>query len=192
MEKKRQLPYGNVLETPVSDETLSIQGAFADSKVVGDKFKEVKTETDSLKEDIIEEKKKVTWKNLFDKSKVTNGYLSDGYPATNDDFRISEFIKINYLTELTLSYTHIAYWYDEKKKNPKQVENMNSMKTDNTVSVPSDVTYIRFSTFAESIDKTQVGINVSRNNYIDYNKYGEDNLLIFKKTNYWKKRTYNS
>ena len=51
--KKRQLPYGNVLETPVSDETLSIQGAFADSKAVGDKFKEVKTETDSLKEDIV-------------------------------------------------------------------------------------------------------------------------------------------
>lgn len=50
--KKRQLPYRNVIETPVSDETLSIQGAFADSKAVGDKFKQVKAETDSLKEDI--------------------------------------------------------------------------------------------------------------------------------------------
>ena len=46
------MPYGSVLETPVSDETLSIQGAFADSKAVGDKFKEVKTETGSLKEDL--------------------------------------------------------------------------------------------------------------------------------------------
>lgn len=50
--KKRQLPYGSVLERPVSDETLSIQGAFADSKAVGDKFKETKAETDSLKEDL--------------------------------------------------------------------------------------------------------------------------------------------
>lgn len=50
--KKRQLPYGNVLETPVSDETLSTQGAFADAKAVGDKFKQVKEETSSLKEDI--------------------------------------------------------------------------------------------------------------------------------------------
>ena len=50
--KKRQLPYGSVLDKPASDETLSIQGAFADSKAVGDKFKEVKTETDSVKEDI--------------------------------------------------------------------------------------------------------------------------------------------
>lgn len=50
--KKRQLPYSAVWETPVSDETLSIQGAFADSKAVGDKFKEVNAETDSLKEDL--------------------------------------------------------------------------------------------------------------------------------------------
>lgn len=51
--KKRQLPYRNVIETPVSDETLSIQGAFADSKAVGDKFKKVNAETDSLKEDLV-------------------------------------------------------------------------------------------------------------------------------------------
>lgn len=50
--KKRQLPYENVLKTPVSDETLSIQGAFADAKAAGDKFKEVKAETASLKEEI--------------------------------------------------------------------------------------------------------------------------------------------
>lgn len=50
--KKRQLPYNAVFGTPASDPTLSLEGAFADSKAVGDKFKEVKTETDSLKEDL--------------------------------------------------------------------------------------------------------------------------------------------
>lgn len=50
--KKRQLPYSAVWETPVSDKTLSIQGGFADAKAVGDKFKEAKAETDSLKEDL--------------------------------------------------------------------------------------------------------------------------------------------
>lgn len=50
--KKRQLPYGNVLETPVSDETLSVQGGFADSKTVGDKFAKVDSETTSLKENL--------------------------------------------------------------------------------------------------------------------------------------------
>ena len=49
--KKRQLPYGSVLEAPVSDETLSIQGGFADAKVVGAKFEKVKAEAASLKED---------------------------------------------------------------------------------------------------------------------------------------------
>lgn len=49
--KKRQLPYGAVLETPVSDKTLSEEGGFADSKVVGDKFAKVDSETASLKED---------------------------------------------------------------------------------------------------------------------------------------------
>lgn len=50
--KKRQLPYENVLKTPISDKTLSVQGGFADAKVVGVKFKEAKTKTDSLKEDL--------------------------------------------------------------------------------------------------------------------------------------------
>ena len=50
--KKRQLPYRNVLEPPVSDKTLDIEGAFADAKVVGDNFKKTKTESDSLREDI--------------------------------------------------------------------------------------------------------------------------------------------
>ena len=50
--KKRQLPYESVLKTPVSDKTLTIEGAFADSKAVGDKFAKVDRETASLKEDI--------------------------------------------------------------------------------------------------------------------------------------------
>ena len=37
--KKRQLPYENVLKTPISNKTLDIEGEFADAKVVGDKFK---------------------------------------------------------------------------------------------------------------------------------------------------------
>lgn len=52
--KKRQLPYNAVFGTPASDPTLSLEGAFADSKAVGDKFKETKAETDSLKEDLVD------------------------------------------------------------------------------------------------------------------------------------------
>lgn len=45
--------YPGLADKPIADKTLSEEGAFADSKAVGDKFKEVKTETDSLKEDLI-------------------------------------------------------------------------------------------------------------------------------------------
>lgn len=50
--KKRQLPYGAVLDGPVSDATSSKEGGFADAKVVGDKFAKVDSETASLKEDL--------------------------------------------------------------------------------------------------------------------------------------------
>ena len=63
--KKRQLPYGSVLETPVSDETLSVDGGFADAKVTGDKFKEVKVETDSLKSDLGNLRFSLTENNLL-------------------------------------------------------------------------------------------------------------------------------
>lgn len=41
--------YPGLANKPIADKTLSEEGAFADSKAVGDRFKEVKTETDSLK-----------------------------------------------------------------------------------------------------------------------------------------------
>ena len=44
--------YPDLANKPIEDKTLSEEGAFADSKVVGDKFKEVKAETNSLKEDL--------------------------------------------------------------------------------------------------------------------------------------------
>lgn len=45
--------YPGLADKPISDKTLSEEGAFADSKVVGDRFKEVNAETDSLKQDIV-------------------------------------------------------------------------------------------------------------------------------------------
>lgn len=44
--------YPGLANKPIADKTLSVEGAFGDSKVVGDRFKEVNAETDSLKEDL--------------------------------------------------------------------------------------------------------------------------------------------
>ena len=48
----KPIGYPGLADKPVADKTLDIEGAFADAKAVGDKFKEAKAETDSLKEDI--------------------------------------------------------------------------------------------------------------------------------------------
>lgn len=48
----KPIGYPGLADKPVADKTLNIEGAFADAKAVGDKFKEVKVETDSLKEDL--------------------------------------------------------------------------------------------------------------------------------------------
>lgn len=66
--KKRQLPYESVFGKPIADRTLTIEGAFADAKVVGDKFKEAKAEIDLLKEDI--DNRLYLDGNMFDASAV--------------------------------------------------------------------------------------------------------------------------
>ena len=71
--KKRQLSYGDVLETPASDATLSLEGAFADAKVVGDKFKEANTGTDLLKEDLNSLIRVDIGNNILDSSKIKIG-----------------------------------------------------------------------------------------------------------------------
>lgn len=96
--KKRQLPYGSVLDKPVSDATLSMDGAFADAKVVGDKFKEVNAETDSLKEDFNDVAKVNTdyWnmldaKNYQVKEKT---FINNGTETTNDGYYTYMYIEV--------------------------------------------------------------------------------------------------
>jgi len=67
--------YPGLADKPISDKTLSKEGAFADSKAVGDKFKEVKAETGSLKEDLV---------NLEDLQKLISFSSSDEYKINED------------------------------------------------------------------------------------------------------------
>ena len=46
----KPIGYPGLVDKPVANKELDTEGAFADAKAVGDKFKEVKAETDSLKE----------------------------------------------------------------------------------------------------------------------------------------------
>ena len=50
--KKRQLPYGSILDIPKSDPSLTVEGGFADAAVVGKKNKKTEDDIASLKEDM--------------------------------------------------------------------------------------------------------------------------------------------
>ena len=93
--KKRQLPYNAVAETPVSDETLSIQGAFADAKVVGDKFTKVDSGTASLKEDISDLKTDVQNAEDALTGKISKFYATnngENHLADSDDGKIADMM----------------------------------------------------------------------------------------------------
>lgn len=130
--KKRQLPYESVLKTPVSDETLSIQGAFADAKVVGDNFKKTKTETDSLKEDLVSNSSylfqsiKQQSRSVLD-IEFEQGAIdaSNGIIAENEkSVRTKDFIDLSFYDEFIFNNVrqygysgNIVYYNDDKTYN---------------------------------------------------------------------------
>ena len=99
--KKRQLPYSAVWETPVSDETLSIQGAFADAKVVGDKFKKTKVKTDSLKEDLAAETSRAT---AVEDTKADKTALARTDRSLNALWKLNQGISYEFQTDDTVAY----------------------------------------------------------------------------------------
>lgn len=97
--KKRQLPYGSILDKPVSDETLSIQAGFADAKVVGDRFTKAEEATSKLKDDLShlsEEIGKQTGTGLsteaIDKLEEVGNYLA--YTTADGGSKWTELISI--------------------------------------------------------------------------------------------------
>lgn len=112
--KKRQLPYENVLNKPVSDETFSIKGAFADSKAVGDKFAKVDSETASLKEDI-----DYVIQNVSDDSMWSVGGFSatTGIANTADNRMRTDFLADSIMSvKASENYDTLIYGWDDKGK----------------------------------------------------------------------------
>lgn len=108
--KKRQLPYGSILEAPVSDETLSIQGGFADAKVVGDNFKKTKAETDSLKEDLDNTKSQLSESIAENLEMFTSGknlINSDTFSALGEWCNYTNGLIES--TQYTTTYRHSEY-----------------------------------------------------------------------------------
>lgn len=178
--KKRQLPYENVLKTPVSDETLSIQGAFADAKAAGDKFKEVKAETDSLKEDLAYYRK---WdgKNYLDISNVVTGKTINDNGTFNDSGNNAQstlnFLPIESNTQYICSvngtlknYLVIAFYSD-----CSELTFISRVTNVNTFNTPQNAKYIRVSNNANKdgvmvgfLEKSQIEKGSVVSNYEPY------------------------
>lgn len=155
--KKRQLPYENVLKTPVPDETLSIQGAFADSKAVGDKFKEVKVETDSLKEDI-EDIDYIVFKDKI--NKLT--FNSEG-SSSNITLNGNTITSINATKEQYKAFINTSLF-----ENGKKYVVVMKFKNDSSTNITVYANAFSYK-FEESIGKTQgLGIGKSEISVMSY------------------------
>lgn len=149
--------YPGLADKPISDKTLSKEGAFADSKAVGDRFKEVNAETASLKEDIADLESElietVYGKNLLDISKCTaNSYInSDTGIIEHDDRRkgyVTDLIPVKegyklvssyYLNKVTHPYDMLSIAHYDANKNfiPLFTTNIDIHE------IPSGVAYVR-------------------------------------------------
>lgn len=182
--KKRQLPYSAVFETPVSDETLSIQGAFADAKVVGDNFKKTKAETDSLKEDLrnkVDSQTLVISDNRLKTDSYNAGYsLNQGngelYAYSEGEKKyVSDYLDISTKTDQSkhlIAYVNKeANWvfaryafYDKDKKYISGGVNSYDIE------IPTNAKYIRVGTnyfYSPSEGKSFVNVNGTE----EYNVY---------------------
>lgn len=195
--KKRQLPYNAVFGTPASDPTLSLEGAFADSKAVGDKFKEAKAETDSLKEDIGNifpvQPDKTTFFNIekstnllsensnsFEIGRLKNGEID----KSQTNFVTSPIIDIGdnsgkYIvtkTSTDAKGTNASAFYDVDRK---YISGLNYSDNAGVLLIPENARYYRFSTAAALQANYFVGINPENSADIPYEPY-YNNIFIKK------------
>ena len=144
-----------------TNKTLNLSNKLADSKAVGDNLRSINDRF------II---------NLFDKDSpecVTDAYLNvyNGQTVALDGCIVSDYIDISAYNDIKVSYTHIVCFYGADKTFLGCPSSMDSRGADLSLAIPSDVKYVRFSTFSQGIDKAQLGPNVSRDAYMIYGRF---------------------
>ena len=193
--KKRQLPYSAVFGRPVSDKTLSEEGGFADAKAVGDKFVEVDSETDSIKEDIVNVNRNVymdAYNELYVEALLTYGYYinKNGVITENPsmawcisdymDVSKASFIVYKGLTALGSENVNSA-WYNSNKE---IVSVFKQQTGENILQIPQNAKYVRFSiALGDSYDNKNFScksvVRTVKWEYYNYvNKFVGKNALV--------------
>lgn len=113
-------------------------------------------------------------KNLFDKNNVINAYLNaDGTTTANSTFRVSDYIDISNISNLTISGNYggseFCCFYDANKT---FVSNFGmSTLTTRTVSVPTNAKYIRVTVRNNVLDNYQLEQGSTATSYEPYYEY---------------------
>lgn len=138
----------------LTDDTLTKVGVPADSKAVGDRFKEAKAETDSLKEDIgniMDNVNPLTWNDGF--------MLQNGKVVAADGRSVSDFClcpsesQVEYVSETANQYVQGIVFYDKYKTPIIGYANNGKDEEPCTVASPKDTYYLRLSVVNSNIDK---------------------------------------
>lgn len=119
--------------------------------------------------------------NRFDSGTIFEGkYINQetGGLVSYSGFFASDYIYVGDLSSVTLSYSHIFGWYDENRAWIGHPDNMDSISTDRTYSVPSGAKYLRFSSYNDYLGLAQVGNGIARSNYINNNRYKLSGLIV--------------
>lgn len=205
--KKRQLPYGAVLETPISDTTLSEEGGFADAKAVGDKFAKVDSETASLKEDIEYFQDDVTkafnaTENLYNPHSFTNkkgialtiadgteyadsttvNAITTGYFDTHEG-DVWRFYRWNTAKDNIFGMEIRVHWFNENE------EYISGAIITGEATAPTNARYLRF-TEKFTLLYPSLDVMVTKNYSFDVNGYVPYGITQLKETFLPKEKVY--
>ena len=168
--KKRQLPYGSILDIPKSDPSLTVEGGFADAAVVGKKNKKTEDDIATLKEDINTYKGGVFEIANIDLAKfdLMSGWLSssgDYNKAEKDDEKTTGFIPLsNNINGFKLWFeetTEYTLWarvclYDAEKNFLETIEIKDFYNKSNR-KIPVGASYMRAS-YKNYLDKVKIHV----------------------------------
>lgn len=134
----------------------------------------------TLKDTISVVQDEFSYLNLFDKTAITSGYYVDvnGELVESEVCFASDYIDVERYTSIKCSKTHRISFYSSSKLWLSNPDILNSLENDITITIPSNVKYLRFSSFNDNINTAQIGKNVDRNNYYQYGKYKMKGLIV--------------
>lgn len=154
------------LTAPVVDKTLLIEGAAADSKVVGEKIKE----SNDVVEAIISKMELIKSRNLFDKSKIISGYYmgTDGVLRLNTIYNVSDYIPVSPDDVVSTNYGMRFVTAFDADKNVILESGVDSAQGAQVYNVPQDISYIRVTLQSQFINNFMLNINQNDTTYSPY------------------------